>query len=366
VGDGADARVLGEPALGEAVAVTDTAGAAAVARPLLDYLRAQMSTASLEYAAAPTPISGGFDTAIYGFRLAGAPAELSEPLILRVFRDGGIEPARFETVVQSTIAGSGYPAPAILVTCLDPAVLGGAFVIMPRVRGRVMLDALLGPGIMQMATLMGKAHAQLHALDPEPLRRALDAEGMGQRRGMTFEGAWGPMIEEARLDGLQDGYAWTQKHRPVETATAICHGDFHPLNVMVDGGEVSGVLDWSNARIEDPAWDVRATMALFGYAPADMPSFLAPFVDLARGLVLRRYLRAYRRVRAIDANAVRFFEATRLLGFLLEAGMVRQARAGVIPPMTKATAFEQPRVLRRVSTRFEEISGVQVSLPAAT
>ncbi len=56
---------------------------------------------------------------------------------------------------------------------------------------------------------------------------------------------------------------------------SICHGDFHPLNVLVDKGTVSGVIDWTYTRIADPAYDVGATIALFGQGPID-PSLIRP------------------------------------------------------------------------------------------
>jgi hypothetical protein len=50
----------------------------------MDYLRAALEYPGLDYAEAPAPLSGGFDTEIFTFRLNGAPATLSGPLVLRV------------------------------------------------------------------------------------------------------------------------------------------------------------------------------------------------------------------------------------------------------------------------------------------
>src|SRR5262249_57263606 len=36
----------------------------------------------------------------------------------------------------------------------------------------------------------------------------------------------------------------------------LLHLDYHPLNVMVDGGRVTGVLDWANALAGDPRADL--------------------------------------------------------------------------------------------------------------
>ena len=125
----------------------DQAPAQNVADPLLAYLRSTTPNEALTYAEQPARITGGFDTAIWAFRLAGAQGDLSGPLIVRVFRgERGRIQARYETIVQNAVADQGYPAPRVLLSCEDMSLLGGAFTVMPRVRGKVMLERVFGPG----------------------------------------------------------------------------------------------------------------------------------------------------------------------------------------------------------------------------
>src|SRR5208337_3163487 len=56
-----------------------------IASGLLDYLRASLKVPSLSYAETPARITGGFETSVFGFRLAGAPEPLCGRLILRLF-----------------------------------------------------------------------------------------------------------------------------------------------------------------------------------------------------------------------------------------------------------------------------------------
>lgn len=97
--------------------------------------------------ARPTRIYGGFDTAIFGFTLDAVPPQWQGPLILRFSRPG-VDPQRvkLETVVQNTLAGMGYPAPAVLETELDPDILGGPFMVMRRVRGQTLAHEAEGLG----------------------------------------------------------------------------------------------------------------------------------------------------------------------------------------------------------------------------
>jgi aminoglycoside phosphotransferase (APT) family kinase protein len=44
----------------------------------------------------------------------------------------------------------------------------------------------------------------------------------------------------------------------------IVHFDFQPFNILVDQGQVSGVVDWEGARLGDSAFD-WATLLFYGY-----------------------------------------------------------------------------------------------------
>ncbi len=315
----------------------------------------------------PRRITGGFDTTIYGFRLSGTDGDLAQPLIVRIYGPEAHErQATFETVMHNTLAGLGYPTPRILAGSTDATLLGTPFVIMPRVPGRVMLASIFGPRAPDTARTLGTLHARLHALDAAELRRALEAAGvdsMGWEASVSLD--WmRTEIDALRLDGLRDALDWLIANRPPAPARlAICHGDFHPLNIMMDGRTVSGVLDWAGARIGDPAWDVGATLALFGQGPVGMPAPVLRAIGVLRRWLLGRYIRAYSTAMPLDMDAVRYYEAYRCTLFLVEGGQHRQALAGVIPPLVRPTAFHAKPVLDGIARRVTQITGVSVSLP---
>jgi aminoglycoside phosphotransferase (APT) family kinase protein len=174
-------------------------------------------------------------------------------------------------------------------------------------------------------------------------------------------------METARLDGLRAGMEWLESNAPPAPARlSICHGDFHPLNVMLDGSSVSGVLDWAMTQVADPAWDVGATMALFGQGPVDLPAPVLRVVGTLRAWMVRRYVKAYVETLPLDMEAVRYYEAFRLWLFLMEGGQHRQALLGAIPPLARPTAFHAKPVLDGIARRFAEITGVTVTLPPET
>jgi aminoglycoside phosphotransferase (APT) family kinase protein len=340
---------------------------------LLAYLQASFESPNLTYAEPPTRITGGFDTFIYGFRLDGAPPELAGDLILRLSRDDNPWiPLRtvFERTVQNVIAALAYPAPRVFDTCTDGSVLGAPFLIMEKLRGRSMLDMLFRPSRiwLRLPAILAETQARLHALDPDKLLAAVDAEGL-PRRVLTV-GDWldqaASVIDRTALDGLRPGLAWLGENQPSPTdQPVICHGDFHPLNILMLRGQVTGVLDWPGVKIAEPAYDVGATIAIFTQGPVNLPQFLSRPVNAVRRWLIGRYYRTYQRLRPVDEQAVRYYEALRCLDFLIEAGMHRRAEAGVISRPEKPTALGSTIVVRRTAARFETITGVRPELPKA-
>lgn len=230
-----------------------------------------------------------------------------------------------------------------------------------------MLDFFFRPSISwpRLPRLLAEAHARLHSLDPRPLELAARELSMPvellkriDQEEMAFR------IERGALERLRNGMRWLVDHQPPKPRSpAVCHGDFHPLNILINKGEVSGVIDWTYVRIGDPAYDVGATIAIFSQGPVDLPAFAQPVIGLFRRWIMARYYKAYQRIQTIDTSAVRYHEALRCMGFLIEAGEHRQAALGVIPKPEKPTAFAALRTVRGIVTRFREITGVGVSIP---
>jgi aminoglycoside phosphotransferase (APT) family kinase protein len=348
--------------------ISESQAKASFAERLLSLLRDRTGQEGATFAEAPKQVSGGFDTSIYRFRLKGASEEWSKPLVLRLFRPDSRGEARREKAVHDVVNAADYPAPRVLLAEEDRTPLGGELLVMERLPGMVMLNAYFRPTprFFRLAGIFAEAHARLHALDPERLRRTLaehDADRSRARGANDVELA-ADMIDRVRLDGLRPGLEWLRANQPRRPARdAICHGDFHPLNIMLQGETVTGVIDWAWTSVGDPAYDVGASVAVFGQGPVDLPGFTQGAVGWFRRRVIRSYLRAYEALRPLDLDAVRYYEALRCLGFLLEAGEHLQADAGVVPRPTKPSAFGAPLLQASIVERFEEITGVGVALP---
>lgn len=49
--------------------------------------------------------------------------------------------------------------------------------------------------------------------------------------------------------------------------TSLLHMDYHPLNVLVDGGKIAGVIDWTNSKWGLPIEDVARTVSVLICSP---------------------------------------------------------------------------------------------------
>ena len=146
--------------------------------------------------------------------------------------------------------------------------------------------------VMAVARTMGSLHASLHetpAPDSLPalrdeLRARLDSDLVPEDVRETAM---------RRLDDLPDG-------------DRLCHGDFHPANVLPDdGGHL--VIDWTTAVRGDAAADVARTRLILLQAP--LPSSpVRPLMAAGRKLLLSRYLGEYSDRRPLDQAAMERWE----------------------------------------------------------
>src|SRR5262245_7682087 len=328
---------------------------------LLSYLRAALRCPRADFAEPLQPLSGGFDTAIFAFRLRGVMPALCGPLILRVLgRHHDPVRALRESAIQNALAGMGFPAPRAPLASADTGILGGAFVVMERRPGR----PLLAERPLGMATLLVETHLRLHALDPAVLLDSVEREVPGSRAALSLDGHFDQLtarIDRHGLDGLASAMRWLGDHRPSLERHAICHGDFHPQNLLAEGRAITAVLDWPNALIADPAYDVASTRVILGLTPLGILPVrrsLRLVVGVGRRLLLARYLHGYGRRRPLDAKALAYYEALACMRGMVRAAESRAGGRGPASPLD-ASGFGDA-----LATRFAALTGVRPNLEA--
>jgi hypothetical protein len=125
---------------------------------------------------------------------------------------------------------------------------------------------------------------------------------------------------------------------------------------------VSGVLDWPNAVIADAAFDVASTHCILRFVPpglASVPRALRWLIRVGQPILAARYLRGYRRRRAIDAERLAYYQVAAAMRALVRAGEGR-SRAGDPPP----TELDRSAFADRLLAHVTGITGLAASLPS--
>jgi aminoglycoside phosphotransferase (APT) family kinase protein len=163
-------------------------------------------------------------------------------------------------------------------------------VLYERVRGESMVRAITrGPWqVARFGRLMAEIHARIHAAQAPELPL--------QRDSFHWDIQHAPRLDEslrqralALLESLPGGHA-------------LCHGDFHPDNVMMTA---SGplVIDWMSAKRGCPAADFARTVMILSMTT--LPTGTLPLegvlINALRRVLLRAYMRRYRQLRPDDA-----------------------------------------------------------------
>jgi aminoglycoside phosphotransferase (APT) family kinase protein len=257
----------------------------------------------------PVRVTGGFDFWIYGLHFGGAglPAPWAAPLIARIPAAAGRFPLlERECRLQAWVAGHGYPAPP-LVELIPPGELFGSPVqVMRRVAGTRMDDAVMATPSL-IPHLAGQLAASQVALHRQPVPEwaqsgpgwSLIDRRLALARYLVAQGLGGPVAEA--LERAEQIVPLLEVPDPV-----ICHGDFHPRNLLLDAGTV-WVIDWTDAGIGDRHGDIARTQWLFRFAAVALNGETGGGVSQALTALSRDYLPSYRREVPVDAARLRLW-----------------------------------------------------------
>ncbi|MEO8804480.1 MAG: phosphotransferase family protein [Burkholderiaceae bacterium] len=182
--------------------------------------------------------------------------------------------------LMNALHGRGLPVPASLGVETDPSVLGGQFLVMPRMPGQAISDR--PPGVHAKGLLFDATPAQrgamwhscvdtlarLHAVDcrhPDfvPLGdvarstvQALRAQLDALDRLLTW-----CETEQPAVPDLRHALEWLRRNCPDTTSRlVVCWGDAKVGNILFDHGKLSAALDWELAYLGTPEDDLAYWM----------------------------------------------------------------------------------------------------------
>jgi aminoglycoside phosphotransferase (APT) family kinase protein len=324
---------------------------------LLAALRRQTRVPELAYAVEPAPLGGGHWAQLYTFQLARAPAGLSGELVLRVM-PASDEEARREAAAQAAVLAAGFPAPRVHFSCGHNDGLGFPYIVMSRVAGGTLRAGTSWSEKARVPVLLAGTLADLHGMAPDRFQSSL-AEAGCPPQTIGLEAALDGLADRTAplaSDGYAAGLAWLRSARPAPGARVVCHGDFHPLNLMIEAGQVSGLLDWSHALLADAEYDLAYCAQLLAWWPLPARGLLK---HVAGRPAAGQFIRAYRRLRPVDDERYRWHEALHAFRLLVR---VARARMGItLPPLPATHPWE--RVAGDAVAAFAARTGIRIELP---
>ena len=130
--------------------------------------------------------------------------------------------------------------------------------------------------VWALGRAFGRMQARIHAVRAPALGSASDADWI----------AWaGP--DEPGLQAIL--------RRTASKNCTLLHLDYHPLNVLTDGTQITAVLDWANARSGDARADVARTYTILAVQPLG-PGRQPLALGALRHLLARSWRRGYEEV----------------------------------------------------------------------
>jgi aminoglycoside phosphotransferase (APT) family kinase protein len=202
----------------------------------------------------------GFDAEFTDGRLSGV-----QHLVLRCDAATGIPSSlgRIEefAVLQAAFA-AGVTVPEPLLACADPSLCGKPFFVMRRVAGtaagrEITTDPARETALPRIAYRLGQELARIQTIRPphpdldflpSPDESGAEVQIAGFRAYLDHHPQPRPVLEWA--------IRWLEAHVPPPLAPVLCHRDFRTGNYMLDGSELTGILDWEFAGWGDPDEDI--------------------------------------------------------------------------------------------------------------
>lgn len=216
-----------------------------------EQIRALLDLIGLSEFTSIEKVTKGFEASI--FRLEN---KQGTRLALKIYPLSGALSMTRESLVLQHLAAFSFIAPRVLK---EGRWEKGFYLIEEWRKGEPLSAYLLShPAEMQdVGYQFGQWQARLHTI---PLPQEIST--------LLF---WKPLIETPQLEAIQ------QQAVP----DTLCHFDFHPGNILIEGGKIASILDFGVARQADRRADLGITQTLLDVGPLlfDVdPQILSSFI----------------------------------------------------------------------------------------
>jgi aminoglycoside phosphotransferase (APT) family kinase protein len=186
------------------------------------------------------------------------------PIVIRFYQGSQgsrcEEDARIEAAALRSLLNKGYPVPELYLCEDNCHVAGAPFVVMAQLPGRTLSEvALEEPAsfpywIDQACTLLMKLHTLAWQDGFDFFHPPMNVLEFAERQVKW----WSIQAQKIGAAEAKQGFDWLKMnmYRARECSRiTLVHRDFHPNNLISDGQHITGVVDWGELTIADPAVD---------------------------------------------------------------------------------------------------------------
>ncbi len=170
---------------------------------------------------------------------------------------------RLEFAILSALSDTSVPVPRVRWLDADGSRLGRPSIVMDLADG--ICDYMALNGDRPLDRRLAIAHrlydrlADIHRLDWRALGLDKVLDDPGNRAAPVALDYWEAELRRVQLEPepeLELVIAWLRERASENAAVTLVHGDFKPGNVLMQGDEVTLVLDWETAHLGDPLEDI--------------------------------------------------------------------------------------------------------------
>lgn len=227
-----------------------------------------------------------------------------EGRVLRLFREGLERGVEAERIAIPAAIAAGIPAPRMGESLRAGGRAGDLF---ERIDGENLLDRVgrLPWTMARESWETGRLHARVHAIAApaglEPLHDRV-RERLAQ---VETPPRLRPAIERALAE--------------LPAGDTLCHGDFHPGNILRERGGRRVTIDWGLAAAGPPEGDVARTLSLISLGePINPLPAMRVITRFLRPVAAALYLRGYRSLRPLDEARLWRWTAVRACDHLID------------------------------------------------
>jgi aminoglycoside phosphotransferase (APT) family kinase protein len=349
-----------------------------IAQRLSAYLDAPVARLSV--------LASGWETTVFEFTLEAvsqrfASIPVGVPMVLRFYQGSAADAkgAREHTTIDRLFA-TGYPVPRPYTFEGDHGALGAPFLVMQKLAGGQLFAVRSFPSAFKTFSMaffsFVRTQSRLHKFDPasaglREIPHAYAPIGNASADSPLLDRVLAIIanrVENGPLPGLREALNLVTERAPKfrSSPNSLVHMDYHPLNVMVEGVRVTGVIDWVNTDVGDRHLDAAMTAVILSSSALENPKWMRDNLvgNGLRASFAALYMPLYHAMAPMDFERFRYCQAVAALLRLSMMGMMRARGPEVVGFRREAIDEVTPAVVRLLSRYATRKSGASVRLDA--